>query len=123
MRGQFGRWLAGCRREKKLTVRKLAEKIEYSPSQLSEIETGRRLPPKNHEILRKLASILEIDADEFIKSAEKERMEKDNFLFRKLKPDLAWLFYREINDADQDSLEEAVRNVISDLKNKKHKGE
>lgn len=123
MKCQFGEVLAKYRREKKLTVRKLAEMIGLSPSQISEIETGRRLPPKKEEILRKMAFVLGIDADNFIKSAQEERIKKDSFLFRKLDSDLAWGFYRAVDNADQESLGEELRKFISNLEKKKNKGE
>lgn len=123
MKNQFGKMLAKYRRAKKLTVRKLASEINCSPSQISEIETGRRLPPKNQELLQKIASILGMNANKFMQLAQKERSEqekvkKDSFFFNKLDPDLAWGFYREVEDADKNTLEEAVRSVISRLKRK-----
>lgn len=119
MSSQFGELLAKHRQEKKLTVRKLAEKLNYSPSQISEIETGRRLPPKDNELLSRIASILGIDAVDFIKKAKEGRLKKDSFLFRKVSHDLAWGFYRIADDVDKASLEEAVKKMIEDLTERK----
>ena len=61
------------RREKGLTLRELGKLTGISPSYLSEIEQGVKLPPKDKEKLKKLAETLGIKTDLLIRKALKER--------------------------------------------------
>lgn len=60
---QFGKRLNSIRKGKKITLKKLAEKSGTSDSYLSQLETGKRNPPKP-ELLKKIAFALGSTKDE-----------------------------------------------------------
>lgn len=111
----FGSLLARKRRKRDITLRKLGELVGLSPSFLSEIETGRRLPPKEEEKIRDLALVLGEDEQDFLEAAKKERAKNDPKVFEKLlsfDPDLAWGLYRaETRDEVEKALEEALETL------------
>lgn len=64
----FGELVREKRTEKKLTLRKFADRVGLSPTYVSQIEQGNFVPPPVDRI-RKMAEILETDADELIVAA------------------------------------------------------
>lgn len=59
----LGELVREYRKANKLTLRMFGEKLGYSPSQVSDLQTGRRVPQKK-ELLEKLAEALELSFDE-----------------------------------------------------------
>lgn len=57
---QFGRWLRDKRSDAALSLRKFAQQIGDSPSNVCNIENGNRAPWKNESRLRKVAEVLGI---------------------------------------------------------------
>jgi len=118
---RFGQSLARARRAKRITLRKLAKLVGLSPSFLSELELGRRLPPKNKEKIRDLALVLNLDEDDLVEAAEKERIKRSPQFFEKLfnaDQDLAWGLYRASEDASEEELQRAFRKALEDLRRK-----
>ncbi|MED1205888.1 helix-turn-helix domain-containing protein [Heyndrickxia acidicola] len=60
MKNTFGIYLRDLRKEKKITLVELAEKLELSQPYLSQIENGKMNVPKP-ELLSKMASVLDVD--------------------------------------------------------------
>lgn len=73
MNTRFGEMIGGARRDKKLTLRKLSQLVGISPSVLSEMEHGRRLPPKDERQLTDLAIVLGLNEKEVFELARVER--------------------------------------------------
>jgi transcriptional regulator with XRE-family HTH domain len=116
---RFGQMLETARQAKRITLRKLGQLVGLSPSYLSEIEHGRRLPPKDEEKIQDLAVVLNLDEDELIKAAKRERIKKGPKIFNKLfsaDQDLAWGLYRAAEDASDDDIQIAFRKALESLK-------
>lgn len=64
----FGELIREKRTEKKLTLRKFADRVGLSPTYVSQIEQGNFAPPPADRI-RKMAEVLDADADELIAAA------------------------------------------------------
>ena len=124
MASRCGESLAKARRAKQITLRKLGKLVGLSPSFLSEMEKGRRFPPKDGEKIRDLALVLNVDEDELMEAAQRERARQRPKFFEKLfdtDRDLAWGLYRAAEDADEKNLQRAFQKALDELK--KDKGE
>ena len=60
---EFGGFVKKKRQSLNITLRALAERLEIAPSYMSDIEKGKRNAP-TQEILEKMASVLELNAEE-----------------------------------------------------------
>ena len=67
-REEFGKYLKTLRSAKALTQRQAAEQAEVSAPYLTQLETGQRNPP-SRDILTRLASVYEADADKLFRAA------------------------------------------------------
>jgi transcriptional regulator with XRE-family HTH domain len=120
-RQRFRDLLSERRRAKKITLRKLGELTNLSPSYLSALENGRRFPPTDHEKLQDLAIILDLDKDQLIEAARKERIRRKPNFFEKLvdiDPELAWGLCRDAEKVSDKDLEEIFRNTLKTLESK-----
>lgn len=61
----FGRKLAGLRKQRKLSQRKLASKLDVHPTYISSLERGLRNP--SLKVIDKIASALEVSRDVLLK--------------------------------------------------------
>ena len=82
-RKSFGSVLRARREEKGFTLRKFAEKVGVSPTYLSLIETGQAPQQPTVDRIKRMAELLDVDADEWIQLAgrvsdELEEMNRDN---------------------------------------------
>ena len=121
MAGRFGKMLGTARKTKNITLRKLGQLVGMSPSYLSEIENGRRMPPRDEEKLHDLALVLNLDEGELAETARRERVRKSPKVFEKLfsaNEDLAWGLYRAAEDASDDDLETALKKALESLRGK-----
>ncbi|MFW5489426.1 MAG: helix-turn-helix domain-containing protein [Desulfovibrio sp.] len=84
MSARFGEIVGKARRNKGLTLKKLSQFVGIGPSILSEIEHGRRLPPKDTNKLKDLAIILGLDQTKMLDSAKIERQATKPKLFDRL---------------------------------------
>ena len=66
----FGARVRRLREERKITLRKFAEKAEISPTYLSKVERD-EFPPPGEEAVRRIADILGEDPDELLALAGK----------------------------------------------------
>lgn len=64
MFNKFGEFISQRRKLKKISLRNMAESLDLSPSYWSDIEKGRRNPPRI-EILEELSNILGLSQKEF----------------------------------------------------------
>ncbi len=69
MTGAFVRRVAEGMRRRKLGLRELCRAARLDPSFFSKVLSGKRSPPSEEGVLRKLAGILELDAAELIVAA------------------------------------------------------
>ena len=60
---QFGKFVAEKRKEKDLSLRRMAELLDFSPAYLSDIEKGRRNPPNLGKI-EEIAILLGLSQEE-----------------------------------------------------------
>lgn len=84
MNTRFGEYVGEARRKKGITLKKLAEFVGLAPSNLSEIEHGRRMPPKDADKLEAMSIILGLEKDKLRKLAELERKAAKPVLFDRL---------------------------------------
>lgn len=125
MEGTFGQILYEARKAKRLTLRKLGQLVGLSPSFLSEIERGKRLPPKDEENIRDIAIVLNVNQDKFLESARKERILQKPELFQKMyyrNQNLAWGLYRAIEEND-DIVLERILHTLNELNQKGEQSE
>jgi transcriptional regulator with XRE-family HTH domain len=107
MRAKFGELFGEARRRRGVTLRQIQQAIGYAPSFWSEIESGRRLPPSDEGVLRKISKFLDIKEAELIKAAQTDRVKKDTSVMEKLynvDPELAWGFFRAMESSDDDKI-------------------
>lgn len=119
MKTEFGQLMSKSRNIKKVTLRKLSQLVGLSPSFLSEVETGRRLPPKDEEKLRDIALVLGQDPELLIQTARKERVKKDSKIFDKIfniDKDLAWGLYRAAEDESDETFKNTMIEALETLK-------
>lgn len=126
--GAFGQLLSDLRRGKGLTLRRLGGLANISPSYLSEIENGTKLPPKEDNKLENLALILGIDFQALKKKAALERdIQKSSGVFERIfgqDNDLAMSLYRQTEESSQEELEDLkdiLENAIRNWKETKNK--
>lgn len=82
-RNHFGSVLRATRVEKGFSLRKFAEKVGVSPTYLSLVETGQAPYQPTVDRIKRMAELLEANADEWIQLAgrvsdELEEMNRDN---------------------------------------------
>ena len=122
MNVSFGGLMAKARGNKRLTLRRLSPLVGISPSFLSDLEKGRRQPPKSLDKLRALADVLEIPLDQLKEVAERERSTRKNPDFIKklftTNQELAWGLCRAADNADSEELERAFQTALDMLENK-----
>ncbi len=77
MTGEFGKFIEQKRKEKNMTLRGFAAKLEIAPAYMSDIEKGHRYPPDKDK-LEQMAEILELSATEKDDMYDLAAGEKDN---------------------------------------------
>lgn len=77
MTGEFGKFIEQKRKEKNMTLRGFAAKLEIAPAYMSDIEKGHRYPPDKDK-LEQMAEILELSAAEKDDMYDLAAGEKDN---------------------------------------------
>lgn len=112
----FGKMIEEARRQKRLTLRKLGQLVGLAPSFLSEIENGKRLPPKDEDKINDLAIVLNVDADKLIDAAREDRVKLKPKIFERLDRDLAWGLCRESEAVSDDTLQKAFTRALEILK-------
>ncbi len=79
-RKTFGSVLRARREKKGFTLRKFAEKVGVSPTYLSLVETGQAPHQPTVDRIKRMAELLDVDADEWIQLAGRvsDELEKMN---------------------------------------------
>ncbi|WP_050607318.1 helix-turn-helix domain-containing protein [Clostridium niameyense] len=74
---KFGEFVSERRKEKKISLRKMAELLDLSPAYWSDIEKGRRNPPNINKLqeISKLLGLSHDELDEMIDMASEDRDE------------------------------------------------
>ncbi len=85
----FSRLVSEGLRRRGLTLRQLCRAASMDPSFFSKVLAGKRSPPSEEGVLRRIAAELELDAPELIVSAgripsEWDRLSQDPELFRRV---------------------------------------
>jgi transcriptional regulator with XRE-family HTH domain len=77
MPNKFGVFVAEKRKEKELSLRKMAELLDFSPAYWSDIEKGRRNPPNLSKIeeIARLLSLSQEEKEAMIDMASEDRNE------------------------------------------------
>jgi transcriptional regulator with XRE-family HTH domain len=73
---QFGEFITEKRKNKEISLRKMAELLELSPAYWSDIEKGRRNPP-NINKLEELSKILELSQEELDRMIDMASEDRD----------------------------------------------
>ena len=123
MRGRFGEALAGARRAKRITLRKLGQLVGMAPSFLSELENGRKSPPRDEEKIKDLELILGVEEGKLLELARQERSKKrTQFIDRlfQIAPETALGLCRvSEEEEDDEKLIKAFKQMVSKLEEKK----
>ena len=73
---QFGEFIAEKRKDKEISLRRMAELLELSPAYWSDIEKGRRNPP-NINKLEELSKILQLSQEEIDRMIDMASEDRD----------------------------------------------
>lgn len=122
MAQQFTKMLEQGRKARGVTLRKLSQLVDLSPSFLSDMENGRRKPPKDEEKLKDIALVLGIDSQKFSEAARIERMKDGEHIFKRLfrnDQELAYGLCRAVEDSSDTDLQDAFKELIKSLNRKK----
>ena len=98
------------RKEQKITQRDLAERVKVDFTYISKMENGKLQNYPSEAIIRKIANVLEADADELILLAKKVPSEMRKTI---MDDNLAIEFLRKVDNFTKDQ-----RKQIEDLINK-----
>ena len=105
----FGQKIRGYRIENThLSLRKLAEMVDISPTYLSRIENDKE-PPPSEDIIIRIAQVLGVDEDELLGSADK--ISPDLLKAIRENPTLFPNFIRSVRDFDQTRVEDIIEIV------------
>lgn len=121
MESRFGELIEHARHDKRITLRKLGQWVGLQPSVISEMEHGRRKPPKEEGIIIDLAKILGINEDTLLEAARFERRTKPAALAQRLQainPNLAWGLNRIAENASDKELETVFSELLEKLKSR-----
>ncbi len=122
---QFGKFVAEKRKEKDLSLRRMAELLDFSPAYWSDIEKGRRNPPNLSKIeeIAKLLGLSQEETETMIDIASEDRDEIPMDLPDYIKDsDLARIALRKARKMDEiegksDTTEKAWKEFIKALDN------
>jgi len=109
MEKTFGQKIRGYRIENThLSLRKLAEAVDISPTYLSRIENDKE-PPPSEDIIIRIAQVLGVDEDELLSYGDK--ISPDLLKAIRENPTLFPNFIRSVRDFDQTRLEDIIEIV------------
>lgn len=103
----FGETLRKIREERKLYLKNISEKMNWSVVYLSDIERGNRKPPAKKDII-KLSKILDINPSRLLNLADKEKgvIELDLKSLKRQHSETALCLARQIETFQDDDWEE-----------------
>jgi transcriptional regulator with XRE-family HTH domain len=105
----FGQTIRRLREAKGITLRKLAELLDVSPTFLSKIERDEPGSRPSEERIAVLAKLLDQDADEFLALAGRVSTELQQIILSQ--PKTYASFLRKAKDLPPQAVEEATRNL------------
>lgn len=120
MSSKFGDFIKEKRKEKRLSLRKMAEQLDISPSYWSDIEKGRRNPPQL-DMIEKIVNVLNLseeEKDQIIDLASEERGEIPMDLPSYINSsEIAKVALRKASkvEGEDKRLDEAWRNFIKEI--------
>lgn len=120
MSSKFGDFIKEKRKEKRLSLRKMAEQLDISPSYWSDIEKGRRNPPQL-DMIEKIVNVLNLseeEKDQIIDLASEERGEIPMDLPSYINSsEIAKVALRKASKVEGENkrLDEAWRNFIKEI--------
>ena len=120
MSSKFGDFIKEKRKEKRLSLRKMAEQLDISPSYWSDIEKGRRNPPQL-DMIERIVNVLNLSEDEkdqIIDLASEERGEIPMDLPSYINSsEIAKVALRKASKVEGENkrLDEAWRNFIKEI--------
>lgn len=104
---RFGRYLRRLRENAGMRLKDLADKMDWTPVYVSDIELGRRNPPSPEKI-RQIASVLGVDYQELLNLADQEKkkvvLDLDNE--RPRRTEMALMLARSWDGLAEDEIEE-----------------
>ena len=106
----FGEYLRQLRKDKRITQRELADKINVDFSYISKIETGALQPPSEDIIIR-IANILEVDVEQMIILAKKIPTSYKEFI---VEDELAELFLRKVPEMSEEKKAKIKKTILED---------
>jgi len=118
MAKNFGRMIYAARSAQRLSLRRLGEVIGASAGNLSEIERGERLPPKDDGMLHKIASALGLDFGSLKEAAQFDRLALGKNSLTDLVGgdlELAAALFREASKGDEDARRRAFTRALEEL--------
>lgn len=106
----FGQIIKDARKEKRITQRDLAKKIDVDFTYISKIETG-ALEPPSEAVINKIAKILDISSNELFLAAKKVPTEfKDTIIKEDTTANILFRKYQYLTE-DQ---KERIKNIIEE---------
>ncbi|OAG26667.1 helix-turn-helix domain-containing protein [Thermodesulfatator autotrophicus] len=115
---RFGELIFKARTDKGLTVRELAAKAKMSPGYLSEIEHGKKNPPKDPQIIRRLAKALDLDENELFSLAKESRITPEKIRelrrFIQSRGELGFALLRAVEKAPEYKLEKIIKELLEE---------
>lgn len=107
----LGEWLRQSRSAKSISLRGLAERLQVTPSYLSDIENDRRVPAE--DVLRRMAGLLELDFEDMMVRAGRFGEDAERYLRKQ--PEAVRLF-RRISEVGltADQLRKLQEQIVSE---------
>ena len=115
----FGEAMKKARKAKRITLRVLGEHVGKSVGYLSDVENGRKKPPKL-EVVQNIESFLEITDESLTKMAKKLRGKMSDELSARIMLMPKWS--EALLRADEDLTDEQlnrIMNIVNESKNRK----
>lgn len=106
----FGEYLRQQRKDKRITQRELASKVNVDFSYISKIETG-ALEPPSEDIIIKISKVLEVDEEQMIMLGKKIPTRYKEFI---VEDELAELFLREVPNMTEEKKDKIRKAILGD---------
>ena len=105
---KFGATIRSLREAKGLSLRKFAEAVGISPTYTSKIERD-EFPPPGEEAIKRMADILDQNADELLASAGKASSDIAGMV--KKRPDILPTFFRRASKLSDEDLRKLMKQM------------
>ncbi|MBA2732389.1 MAG: helix-turn-helix transcriptional regulator [Acidobacteria bacterium] len=112
----FGKRLRQLRLERKINQRVLATQVGVDFTYLSKIENG-RMPPPSEDVIVKLAKVLETNADELLRLAQKVPQDLQSVINRSSALPSLLRTVSDLNDSEIKRLEDYAKEIRAKREN------